>query len=254
LSSYFAGQGLIFALIGNHETLEADLGVSFPVSPDQHLYHYYMGTSEYSDLIATRPDLKDPIDLINSIRLQLQVRISGEWVDMIHVVGAITAAAQTALEETEFGAPIDFGANTSVMGYGYSNPCLDASTEGVEDQSSFPIGNTFHTSCGGGGTPCFMPAGTTVHRIMTKEYPKILFCFSPCGGCCCDGVVCNCCDGPHPYFYVKKGGKRYQVKGGPSMGWYKASEGESGPFDSHFTGCCKAAVTWGSPAASSCIG
>ncbi len=237
LSSYFASQGLIFALIGNSETIEADLGVSFPESSDAHLNHYYMGmaTSKYSDLIATRPDLKAPIDLINSIRLQLQVRISGEWVHMIHVVGAITSAAQTAFEGTEFGAPIDFGANTSVMSYGYNSPCLDASTDALQETTNVPIFNEDQTNCSAETVACFLPAGADVRTIDTIQVLPNPF----GGGCITWGTVCNCCDGAKTIFYVEKNNIKYEVDRSEGGGWYTVTqEPYSGPFSPTFTGGC----------------
>jgi hypothetical protein len=236
LSSYFASQGLIFALIGNSETIEADLGVSFPESSDAHLNHYYMGmgTSKYSDLIATRPDLKAPIDLINSIRLQLQVRISGEWVHMIHVVGAITSAAQTAFEGTEFGAPIDFGANTSVMSYGYRFPCLDPSTDALQETTNLPIFNKDGTGCGD-GDPCFLPSGQNVRKIDTLSLVNIF------GYCLKIYTPCNCCDGAKTIFYVEKDNVKYEVKPSSGGGWYTVHPNtKKGPFSIRplFTGRC----------------
>jgi hypothetical protein len=229
------------------------MGVSFPGSPDQHLNHYYMGTPEYNDLIATRPDLKAPIDLINSIRLRLQVRISGEWVHMIHVVGAITSAAQTAFEETEFGAPIDFGANTSVMSYGYESPCLDASTDALQETTHLPIFNKDSTSCGD-GDPCFLPPGQNVRTIETIQTVPDPFSYT---GCITIGTPCNCCittSFSTTFYYVEKGGYKYQVSRTQSgSGWYTRSQTpHDGPFKSTFTGCCSVADKYHSTAI--CIG
>jgi len=113
------------ALLGKSETLQGDFnGPSLLDDGSDHLYHYFDGASDYATLISTRPDLVAAIELINSIPFSFTVPVYGTFVDMVHTVGGVTAAAAQALDDHGIGFPIDFGSGVSLTAYG-SFQCWD---------------------------------------------------------------------------------------------------------------------------------
>ena len=125
LSSYLASLGQQLALLGKSETLQGDFnGPSLLDDGIDHLYHYFDGASDYATLISTRPDLVAAIELINSIPFSFTVPVYGTFVDMVHTVGGVTAAAAQALDDHGIGFPIDFGSGVSLTAYG-SFQCWD---------------------------------------------------------------------------------------------------------------------------------
>ena len=139
LTSYFASLGLNFVLVGESETLQSDIGPTFPVTPAQHIFHYAPGFTEY-DLLSA--ELKGYVNLINSIGFNFPLNIAGPGPSstMIHICGAVTDGGKATLEQAGYGFDQHFGTSgggtlrpgLSIVAYGTS--CVDP-TNGAQAQT-----------------------------------------------------------------------------------------------------------------------
>jgi len=197
LTSYFASLGLNFVLVGESETLQSDIGPTFPVTPAQHIFHYAPGFTEYDALPA---ELKGYADLINSIGFNFPLNIAGPGPSsmMIHICGAVTDGGKATLEHAGYGFNQSFGTSggetlqpgLSVVAYGTS--CIDPNNS---PQGQFYSGNLWNKT-----------TLTLTYSNITIYFVKIPFvgtsCFWDVPPCTKDSAETCCC-----YYALIPGGQ-----------------------------------------------
>ncbi len=139
LTSYFASLGLNFVLVGESETLAADL---VPSLLPEHIDHYEAGRPFY-DTLPT-PALKSAVDLINSIKQELAIILNSGAVNMRHICGAVSPAVAAILEgdTTPYGLVVSFGKGVTLTAYGSSTyivPSGPPPESTVTDQGTWPV-------------------------------------------------------------------------------------------------------------------